>query len=91
MSTTAVVPPPNSSLPERRVPRLTARARALMTAMNLHFAGVAVLLLLDLYLIVHLIFVWQGLSANSADAIDQPPQGGVRRAQVAQGPGGVHI
>jgi hypothetical protein len=71
MSTTAVVPPPNSSLPERRVPRLTARARALMTAMNLHFAGVAVLLLLDLYLIVHLIFVWQGLSANSADAIDQ--------------------
>lgn len=53
------------------MPRLTARARALMTAMNLHFAGVAVLLLLDLYLIVHLIFVWQGLSANSADAIDQ--------------------
>jgi type IV pilus assembly protein PilO len=50
---------------------LTARARALMTALNLHLAGVAVLVLLDLYLIVHLIFVWQGLSANNADALDQ--------------------
>jgi type IV pilus assembly protein PilO len=71
MSITAVVPPPNSSLPERRVPRLTAHARALITTTNLHFAGVAVLVLLDLYLIVHLIFIWQGLSANNADALDQ--------------------
>jgi type IV pilus assembly protein PilO len=72
MSLTAMVtPPPNSSLPERTVPRLTARARALMTALNLHLAGVAVLVLLDLYLIVHLIFLWQGLNANNADALDQ--------------------
>jgi hypothetical protein len=71
MSITAIVPPPSISLPQRRVPRLTARARTLVTAMNLHFAGVALLALLDLYLVVHLIFVWQGLSANNADAIDQ--------------------
>jgi type IV pilus assembly protein PilO len=72
MSLTAMVtPPPNSSVPERAVPRLTARARALMTALNLHLAGVAVLVLLVLYLIVHLIFVWQGLSANNAEALDQ--------------------
>ena len=58
-------------LPERKVPRLTDHARALATALNLHLAGVAVLVLLDLYLMVHLIFVWQGLSANSADALDQ--------------------
>ena len=73
MSMTSLVPPPASSAGsgwERRVPQLTARARALMTAMNLHFAGVAVLVLLDLYLIVHLIFVWQGLSSNNAAAID---------------------
>jgi hypothetical protein len=67
----AIVPPPNSSLPERHVPRLTARARALMTALNLHLAGVALLAVLDLYLIVHLVFIWQGLSANNADALDQ--------------------
>lgn len=72
MSLTAMVtPPPNSSVPERMVPRLTARARSLMTALNLHLAGVAVLGLLVLYLIVHLIFLWQGLSANNADALDQ--------------------
>ncbi len=72
MSLTAMVtPPPNSSVPERMVPRLTARARALMTALNLHLAGVAVLALLVLYLIVHLIFLWQGLNANNADALDQ--------------------
>jgi type IV pilus assembly protein PilO len=70
MSTTALVPPPNSSSLERRVPRLTARARAMITTMNLHFAGVAVLVLLDLYLIVHLIFVWQGLKSNDAAALD---------------------
>ncbi len=72
MSLTAMVtPPPNHSVPERMVPRLTARARALMTALNLHLAGVAVLALLDLYLVVHLIFLWQGLNANNADALDQ--------------------
>jgi len=71
MSTTVIVPPPNSSSLERRVPRLTARARAMITTMNLHFAGVAALVLLDLYLILHLIFVWQALSANNADALDQ--------------------
>jgi len=43
----------------------------LMTALNLHLAGVAVLALLDLYLIVHLIFLWQGLNANNAEALDQ--------------------
>ncbi len=71
MSLPVIVPTPSATLPERTVPRLTARARALMTALNLHIAGVAVLALLDLYLVVHLIFVWQGLSANNADALDQ--------------------
>ena len=66
-----VTPPPNHSAPERMVPRLTARARALMTALNLHLAGVALLALLALYLIVHLIFLWQGLNANNAEALDQ--------------------
>jgi hypothetical protein len=68
----AVIPPPNnSSLTERvrRVPRLTAQARALLTAMNLHFAGVAALIVLDLYLILHLALVWQGVNATNQDAI----------------------
>jgi hypothetical protein len=71
MSTAVVMPPPNSSSLQRRVPRLTARARALLTAMNLHFAGVAALAVLALYGVVHLVFVLQGLKANDAEALDQ--------------------
>ena len=71
MSATAIVPPPNSSSLQRRVPRLTTQARALLTAMNLHFAGVAALAVVALYLLIHLFLVWQGLKATDADAMDQ--------------------
>jgi hypothetical protein len=71
MSTSAVIPPPNSSSLLRHVPRLTARARALLTAMNLHFAGVVALLVIDLFLILHLVFVWQSLSSRDADSLSQ--------------------
>jgi hypothetical protein len=71
MSTTAMIPPPNSSSLQRRVPALTESAKKLVTTMNLHFAGVALLVLLDLYLVMHLVFVFQGLSAANATAIDQ--------------------
>jgi hypothetical protein len=71
MSTTAVIPPPNSSSLVRRAPRLTEQARALLTAMNLHFAGVAALAVLALYCVVHLVFVFQGLKAHDAAAMDQ--------------------
>jgi type IV pilus assembly protein PilO len=71
MSSTAVVPSSKDSSLLRHVPELTARARALLTAMNLHYAGVALLAVLDLYLILHLIFVGQALKAHNADALDQ--------------------
>jgi type IV pilus assembly protein PilO len=71
MSATVIIPPPNSSSLQRRVPRLTAKARALLTAMNLHFAGLAAFAVLVLYLLIHLFLVWQGLKATDADAIDQ--------------------
>jgi hypothetical protein len=73
MSTAAVTPPStdsNNSL-LRRVPLLTERAKTLMTELNLHFAGLAVLLALDLYLAVHLLFVWQGLNAHDNAAIER--------------------
>jgi type IV pilus assembly protein PilO len=70
MSSTAIVPPNQSSL-LRQVPQLTARVRALLTAMNLHYAGVAVLVILDLYLAVHLILVGQALKAHDAEALTQ--------------------
>jgi hypothetical protein len=71
MSATVVVPPPNSSSLLRHVPRLTARARALLTAVNLHYAGVAALLVVVLYMAAHLVFVTELLHAHNADALEQ--------------------
>ena len=71
MSTLAVIPPPNSSSLLRRVPRLTARARQLLTAVNLHFAGVAALTVINLYLLTHLLLVWQAVGASGPDAVAQ--------------------
>ena len=71
MSSVAIVPPPNSSSVLRRVPRLTSRARQLLTAVNLHFAGVAALVVLNLYLLAHLLFVWQAVGASGPEAVAQ--------------------
>jgi hypothetical protein len=69
-----VQPPPSSAsnIPfARYVPRLTDHARSLITATNLHFAGVALLLLLDIYLVLHLVFVWQTFGSLNQDALDR--------------------
>lgn len=71
MSATATVPPPSSSSMLRRVPRLTTRARALLTAVNLHYAGVAALLVIVLYMVAHLLFLSQALKDHNADALNQ--------------------
>src|ERR1700761_1311650 len=71
MSATATVPPPSSSSLLSRVPRLTARARALLTAVNLHYAGVAALLVIVLYIAAHLLFLSQSLKEHNADALSQ--------------------
>ena len=65
----AAVPTPNSSSVARRAPRLTERARALLTAMNLHFAGVAALCVLVLWLAIRLFVLWQGIQSNNAEAL----------------------
>ena len=85
MSSAAVVPPPNSSSLLRHVPRLTAQARALLTAMNLHFAGVAALGVLVLYLVAHLVYVGQALNSSNQDALDQQ-RNELRAAEIAAKP-----
>lgn len=46
-----------------------ARVRAAMTALNLHLAGVAVLVLVNLYLLVHMGIAWQTAHSQNADAL----------------------
>ena len=85
MSSVALVPPPNSSSVLRRVPRLTAQARQLLTAVNLHFAGVAALVVLELYLLAHLFFAWQAVNTSGPDALAQQ-RTMLRAAQIAGKP-----
>ncbi len=85
MSTVVAVPSPNSSSLVRRLPRLTAQARALLTAVNLHFAGVAALLVIAAYCAVHLFLVWQALGASNADALASQ-LASLRAAQIAAAP-----
>ena len=85
MSTAAVIPPPNSSSLQGEKPKLTERVRALLTAMNLHFAGVAALGVIVLYLLIHMIFVWRQLSARDANALFQQSVQ-MRSAQIAAQP-----
>jgi len=85
VSSVAAIPPPNSSSMTgrlRHIPRLTAQARALLTAMNLHFAGIAALGVLVLYLAIHLVFVVRSLKLLDADAI-QGQRNQLRAAQIA--------
>ena len=84
MSATAV-PTPSSSSVARRAPRLTDRARALLTVLNLHFAGVAALGVLVLYLAIHLFVVWQSLQSNNADALSNE-RAQLSAAQIAARP-----
>jgi len=65
MSTAATIPPSNGASSQQ----LPARVRSLLTATNLHFAGVAALVILVLYLLIHMIFVWRALSARDENAI----------------------
>ena len=49
-----------------------ARSRDWLNALNLHYAGVGLLVLVNLYLLMHMGFVWQ--KANSQDANAQAAQ-----------------
>ena len=47
----------------------TTRARAFITPLNLHFAGVGLLALLNLYLLAHIAFAWNATSSADAPAL----------------------
>ncbi|MDR3745015.1 MAG: hypothetical protein P4K80_02660 [Acidobacteriaceae bacterium] len=47
------------------------QAKALLNPLNLHWAGVALLALVNLYLVAHMIFLWRSASNYNADAMDQ--------------------
>ena len=47
------------------------KTRGALTALNLHFGGVALLGLLNLYLLIHMAFLWQTANNQDASALAQ--------------------
>ena len=47
------------------------KTRGALTALNLHFAGVGLLALLNIYLLIHMGFLWQSAHSQNADALAQ--------------------
>ena len=48
---------------------LVERARIWLSPLNLHFAGVGLLLLVNVYLLAHMAFQWKAATSNDADAV----------------------
>ena len=61
------------------------RARNVLGPLNLHLAVLAVLLVLNLYLLAHLFLLWQRASSNNASAVAQQ-QIALRAAEVSAQP-----
>jgi type IV pilus assembly protein PilO len=65
--------------------RVTKRMRGLLNLLNLHFAGVAVLGLLNLYLLAHMAIAWRAANSQNAAALaDQTVA--MKTAEIAKKP-----
>ena len=61
----------SSNTSRRPVRAVAERAQGWLTPLNLHLAGAALLLLVNLYLLAQLVFLWQKVSRNDAQAVAQ--------------------
>ena len=64
---------------------VTERTRALLTRLNLYYAGVGVLALVNVYLLVHMAFAWRAASGQDANAIAQQTVA-MKTAEIAKRP-----
>lgn len=61
------------------------KLRELVSLRNLHVAGVAVLALVNLYLLAHIFFAWSTASSQNADALEQQTVQ-MKTAEIAKKP-----
>jgi type IV pilus assembly protein PilO len=61
------------------------RTRGVVTPLNLHFAGLAILLLVNLYLLVHLGITWEAKRSRNAEALEQQRMA-MRLAEISAKP-----
>jgi len=50
---------------------VSERTRALLTQLNIYYAGVAILVLVNLYLLVHIGFAWRAATSQNEAAVEQ--------------------
>jgi len=66
-------------------PNMTERTRALLTRLNIYYAGIAVLALVNLYLLIHIGFAWQVAHNHDATALEQQTVA-MKTAEIARKP-----
>jgi type IV pilus assembly protein PilO len=64
---------------------VTERTRALLTRLNLYYAGVGALALVNVYLLAHIAFGWRAASGHDANAIAQQTVA-MKTAEIAKKP-----
>jgi len=67
------------------LPNVSERTRALLTRLNIYYAGVGLLALVNIYLLVHIAFVWRAAGGQNAAAVEQQTVA-MRAAQIATKP-----
>jgi len=65
--------------------QVTERMRGLLNLLNLHFAGVAVLVLVNLYLLVHMAFAWNTANSQNEAALERQTVA-MKTAEIAKKP-----
>lgn len=66
-------------------PNLSERTRALLTRLNIYYAGIAVLALVNLYLLIHIVFAWQAATGQNDAAVEQQTVA-MKTAEIAKRP-----
>jgi type IV pilus assembly protein PilO len=64
---------------------VTEKTRALLTRLNLYYAGVGALALVNIYLLAHIAFAWRAASGRDANAIAQQTIA-MKTAEIAKKP-----
>jgi hypothetical protein len=64
---------------------ISERTRALLTRLNIYYAGVAALALVNLYLLIHIAFAWRAATSQNAAALEQQTVA-MKTAEIAKKP-----
>jgi Tfp pilus assembly protein PilO len=74
-----------SGLSKANVASAAEKTRGALTSLNLHFVGIGLLVLLNIYLLIHMGYLWQSAHSQDADALAaQRVQ--LKTAQIAAAP-----